>query len=778
MIAQRLILRGFWGIRAGMGVDEIDLDLSQLPEGLIALSGQNGAGKSTILDSLHPYRIMPYKLRKFPNWSVDSFSYYDQTFLSDSKKELFWEMGGRQFRSVILIDAPRRKQECYLYELVSGNWSPALGCDGKARNYDAAIEQICGSPSLFFTSIFRCQGAKNLSDYSRSDILSVISELLNIDHIREQSDKCRAVVSNLAQEATLLRERYATLSESANVAPAYRISIDERNSDVTMATDLLAAAKIDIDAVREELVSARAAAASQESQQVLLDNVRASFAAETKRLVDGKAKLDAVLAGFESRKKQLREVHAGRSSELAVRIERAERIVGGADKIREAVARALVVTADLAGVKVLLPGLEAAVIVADKAVVQWRSKRDALVTELKVAERDADKLVGLGCHGDNSGWLNPTCRFISDAVAARDGLDDLRARLDAIANDTAATEAADAAKVELSSCREKVAALEAELTDLQKYTRLEGELGQSEITLRESREELATVDFRLEEDLRALDNEAFLADGEWLLQSGSINDSIRALEQQLAELQLSDSTDYAARIRELSLREGALLSAITGYEKQIRAAELEVASLQTKLDAALAAETSLVPLRDREAALNSAIARFSLLMKACGNDGIIALELDDAAPSIAGIVNDLLRACYGARFSVRLDTQTAKVGGGLKEAFDIIVFDSETGDERSITEMSGGQITILEDAITRGICLFNIHRSDRVYHTLYSDEKDGALSADRKLEFMKVKREAIRIGTHSREFFISQTAEMMDMADARIVLADGKVCIQ
>jgi len=109
----------------------------------------------------------------------------------------------------------------------------------------------------------------------------------------------------------------------------------------------------------------------------------------------------------------------------------------------------------------------------------------------------------------------------------------------------------------------------------------------------------------------------------------------------------------------------------------------------------------------------------------------------------------------------------------MKDVFDIIVFDSETGEESSITEKSGGQTTIIEDAITRGICLYNIHRSDRVYGTLYSDERDGALDADRKLEFLKVKREALRVGTHSREFFISQTPDLVEMADARIVLAPG-----
>ena len=40
---------------------------------------------------------------------------------------------------------------------------------------------------------------------------------------------------------------------------------------------------------------------------------------------------------------------------------------------------------------------------------------------------------------------------------------------------------------------------------------------------------------------------------------------------------------------------------------------------------------------------------------------------------------------------------------------------------------------------------------------------------------MKIKQEALRLGTHSREFFISQTQDLVDMADAKIMLLPGGV---
>lgn len=72
-----LSLTGFIGVKDGMKRDTVTLNLEALPAGLIALSGPNGSGKTTIMDNLHPYRIMPSQATKL---SVDSFSYWDHIY--------------------------------------------------------------------------------------------------------------------------------------------------------------------------------------------------------------------------------------------------------------------------------------------------------------------------------------------------------------------------------------------------------------------------------------------------------------------------------------------------------------------------------------------------------------------------------------------------------------------------------------------------------------------------------------------------------------------------
>ncbi len=51
-----LSLKGFRGIRDGMGRDLLELDFDRLvPDAvLVAIVGTNGRGKTTVMDNLHP----------------------------------------------------------------------------------------------------------------------------------------------------------------------------------------------------------------------------------------------------------------------------------------------------------------------------------------------------------------------------------------------------------------------------------------------------------------------------------------------------------------------------------------------------------------------------------------------------------------------------------------------------------------------------------------------------------------------------------------------------
>lgn len=55
----RLTLKGFSGIRAGLGLDALTLDFERHADGarLVAIAGANGRGKSTVMDNMTPYLL-------------------------------------------------------------------------------------------------------------------------------------------------------------------------------------------------------------------------------------------------------------------------------------------------------------------------------------------------------------------------------------------------------------------------------------------------------------------------------------------------------------------------------------------------------------------------------------------------------------------------------------------------------------------------------------------------------------------------------------------------
>lgn len=166
-----------------------------------------------------------------------------------------------------------------------------------------------------------------------------------------------------------------------------------------------------------------------------------------------------------------------------------------------------------------------------------------------------------------------------------------------------------------------------------------------------------------------------------------------------------------------------------------------------------------------------------MLQKALGRDGILALSIDDAGPTLASLTNDLLLSCYGPRFSVRIDTQeTVKSTGAQKETFDVIVFDAESNTEKSVSDMSGGEKIWINEALTRAIALYQAQSSGRTFHTLFSDESDGALDPEKKGQFVRMKRRVLELGGYCQEFFISHSPDVWPLADAVIHLgAAGEV---
>ena len=216
---------------------------------------------------------------------------------------------------------------------------------------------------------------------------------------------------------------------------------------------------------------------------------------------------------------------------------------------------------------------------------------------------------------------------------------------------------------------------------------------------------------------------------------------------------------------------------VTAAQRRLEETERAHAAALADVHKRQAAEADQSRCDARRSALNAHIDRVQhrladwLLFARCmSHDGLIALAIEDAGPALSGLANDLLLACYGARFTVAIRTQVETAKGEAREGFDIEVHDSESGDAKSVAFMSGGERVWINECLTRAVALYLAQQSGRRCMTLFCDEADGALDANRKRMFMAMKREVLKLGGYEREYFVSQIPELTAMADAVIDL--------
>ncbi|MGE5816234.1 MAG: DNA repair protein, partial [Acidobacteriota bacterium] len=293
MIPERLYLKGFAGIRAGLGRDELSLDLVQLAGDaeLVAFAGPNGTGKTTVMDSLQPYRLLPSRASSF---GPAGFSFYEHLVLPECVKELTWQHAGRRYRSTLVFRLNgRRKTEAYLHVEENGQWAPVklpagTLSDGRAETYDVCVEALLGKPETFFTSVFAAQNRRPLASYTPGEIKGLMVELLGLEAIRQAGEKASQVARLLKNT---LDERRRVLGGLGDVDARSRIleeTLARCGQEATQKTRDKAAAQAQLDNVQAlvtQLVADREAARGTEARRTALTTRRVTVREATAKAV-------------------------------------------------------------------------------------------------------------------------------------------------------------------------------------------------------------------------------------------------------------------------------------------------------------------------------------------------------------------------------------------------------------------------------------------------------------------------------------------------------------
>ena len=806
-----LTLKGFRGIRDGLRRDTLTLDFEALAgdAALVAIVGGNGRGKTTLMDNMHPYLTMPARAMAV---GPGGFAYYDHVCLPESEKDLVWAHDGVRYRSQVVIRAgTRRRTEAFLFEQSGGAWRPlqlpdGTVSDGKVDTYTRCVEAVCGSADTFFTSVFSAQGKRQLSHYRNAEIKTLLADLLGQEEIRTLGQKAGEVARTLKCGLGSVRQELAGLDDESRRIGDERHRLEGAGTRIAQALAARAAA----DAARDAARTLQARLVAEREQTVTTQAQRRRLLDERQAAIEADAQ---GMAALDTQDRREQERMTGLGQRISERVAQGRKRRDTLETRRQDQLRVLVAAPSVLRAVRLLPRSQDVLSARTDRVGHWRqqvqqwtqcvSARTAAQLRLAQIEREAGQAVlrtkelarRLGLTGEvpcAGSDLQGRCKLLADAHEAHALVPNAQAeihrltvekrsvqiqldqsetmsqtlahapgecaraeRQETLARDRVSRLALLAARVEeIDRARAAVAAVEQELAAL--ATTVSADESPDERSERErilgSREQIAVRCQQLAEQTRE--------------RVGRLDAALSGLPAPFAEQALVAANDSVARAAAaLTAAEQAHLLAVRDGQSW------EAATRQLAGVADRRAEVAA-----RLARVESALGGWTLFARCMSNDGLIALAIDDAGPALSGLANDLLLACYGPRFTVSIHTLVETGKGDQKEGFDIVVHDGDSGDSKSVSLMSGGERLWINECLTRAVALYLARHSGRRYRTLFSDEADGALDAERKRMFMAMKREVLRLGGYEREFFVSQTPELTAMADAVIdmeALADS-----
>lgn len=801
----KLSLTGFRGIRSGLGRDSITLDLEALTGDaeLVAIAGKNGRGKTTIMDNLHPYLTMPSRAGAD---GAGAFSYYDHVCLPESGKELEWSHDDRVFKSQLVFrcGGKRKVTEAYLFERAGEQWKPFVMADGtpsdgKVETYERAVVEILGAAETFFTSGFSAQNKRALSAYKNSEIKSLLADMLGLEAVREKGALANDVARQLKSGLGVIRQEQASLSEAAarlqrDIHAAGDVSarhaaavaakthavkvLDERREGVAGLEKAKAAAqahaqrRTEISGERHRATeTARSAMARAEAERTRLSTAEQALGA---RIATRRRQHTEKRTGLGKRERDLQKVvDTGARVCWAQRRKPAAEQVVAARRDRRVAAASLVERLD---------GLKS----------QERVHRETLqgiheqAGQIALRQKDLERRFGLAqevpCAGTD---LQGQCKLLRDANEAKQLIPSVNVQMDALSERRKAV-AASIAEVQeqIQTLSKAPAALrradaslqraEARLMGLLTLCARDGEVRQAGELLHQVREELARTeetppDMTEEEssERKALDEATASNKAEIARIQATCAEAMERLDKALASL--------PAPFDETALTEAK--RALSDAERAVQVAEQNIVAVvrQQEQVRAMTQQLERVVLQQRKGAFRAtrvqeALGDWILTAKCMSNDGVVALDIDDAGPAISGLANDLLLECYGDRFTLSVTTQSETAKGEMREDFDILVHDGQRGETKSLRLVSGGERVWINECLTRAIALHLAQHTGRSYGTLFGDELDGPLDPEHKRMFIQMKRAVLRIGHYKREYYVSQTPELTHMADKIINL--------
>jgi DNA repair protein SbcC/Rad50 len=801
-----LRLKGFIGIKKGMGLDDVTVNLAGL-SGLIAFDGKNGRGKTTILDNLTPYRTLASR----------EGSLAHHVFLRDSSKAFDFELGGHKYETLVKIDSHTGKQEGFVWR----DGEPQVS--GKATEYDKYIEGLLGSPKLFFQSVFAAQGGGSLADMTTGELKGLFSEFLQLDVLAAYEDTAKQAGKKITRQIETLSTKAETLREKADKANRVSSDLEAANQKVSDLKADIESRRTDLETAEKDLEVTRAAAARAETAwEKVFDlrhqkskveeqkgNILTSLAAAEAKAADlEKKKADSnreeLQAAYDEATKMidrlteefkvaLNEVKATREDIESRRIKQQQHETN----VREEIDR---IEKELAEKREAYTKPHRDLQAAENEIKALQEDRESerLKSEINILQSRAKKL-----DMRDEDCKSETCVFIQDALKAKKDLPDMEAKLkdrQAYVETRLKEVEADRAFAEkyLAEITEGGKVLSEKLDGLKQTLREEKERTDSFISdLLRSAWEADTFADKAQKDIDRITKERDefsrqLADLPRLdvidaeinaakeKQAGLIEAAtqsqveIDALTESIKPLEEEVVKAPGAQVLEEKKKAVAwcsdMLHNSQGYLAQVNS---QIAVLEYQLKEIASAEDDLAAIEQKQNEFRTELSEWQYIQNACGKNGLQALEIDGTAPLIAGYANELLTETFGPGATVGFRT----INDDGKECLDIVVYrEDDTDDNGTLLEnLSGGQKVWILKALRLALTLVSKAKSGKDIAAALSDEEDGALDAEAAQSFINLYRAFLEAGGFESCIYITHRDEAKALADHVVKFGKGGV---
>lgn len=715
-----LSVRGAKGIK---GREQIDINFSDFSEGVVAITGDNGIGKTFLVELATPYPRMITR-----NGPLKDFFY-----LKDSHKIVVYkDENNKYYKFSIFMAAHIDNGICKYYVETSDDegvtWVSDKNCNGNLQDYNKYIEENIGSLEVFLKTAFftkgKVKGISDIASATKGEKIKFFAELLNIDSISLLNESAKTKTKQLLFDI----EKLDNVEEE--VEKLTKELFNKEQSKGLFENDLKEILK-KIELLDEEIKSTK------EKEEIFNKNfsdfqttISAKTQAEDRynelishknRLIESKRRNDYYLTN-EEKIKEYKEV-------LKKFTPANEELINLSKKYQDK----LTETASLSEEYISL----------NNSLEIEQHKLNSVDDKIKNAK---DRFIEVD---DNC----PTCGAKLSAAKKASLLkvnDMVNAEIEALKTfkENQKTLVADKKK-EVSKLKSKLEKAQSLRDELKKeYEEKDEQLKSTKVYL-DFNEEFASYESyipvtNLERDIERISKE------------------VEAVEMLLKNFDDIEIIDFKAKLEELETKRKFL------DEERVQNL-IDTGKLDTQIQQIKDTLTFTQEQKENLDELKTEYNEYSILEKAFSNSGIQALELEAAIPSVSELTNIILHEGLGDNFSVVFNTQKQSKDRVIDD-FSIDVIDHESGWTVPLEHLSEGEKIWVMQSLYFAFSTIRMEKTQFSFSTRFLDESDGTLFADRRVQYLNMIQSVHNSGKARLTVMITHSQEIKDIIDQKINL--------